>query len=100
MEDTLNRVRVVIAGEEYTIKGDASEEAINRISEYVNGKIAEVHAGMTSKERYKSVVLAAVNIAEELFESRKTLAEHSEKLDQFLFKAKELSKKLETVVQT
>jgi len=100
MEEDLNRVRVAIAGEEYTIKGDASNETITKISEYVNEKISEVGTAITSKERYKLAILAAVNIAGELFESRKELAECSDKLDQFLFKAKELSEKLENVIET
>jgi cell division protein ZapA (FtsZ GTPase activity inhibitor) len=99
MEENENRVRVVIAGEEYTIKGEADGETISKISEYVNGKISEVSSGITSKERYKAAILAAVNITGELFETRKELAECSDKLDQFLFKAKEISEKLENVVE-
>jgi cell division protein ZapA len=98
MEENLNRVRVVIGGEEYTVKGDADEKTIAQISDYVNQKIAELGFGVTTRERYKTAILAAVNIAGELFESRKKLNEASSKLDQMLFKAKELSDKIENVI--
>ena len=98
MEENLNRVRVVIAGEEYTVRGEADNETITQISEYVNQKISELGLGATSKERYKTAILAAVNIAGELFETRKKLNEASSKLDRMLFKAKELSDKIENVI--
>jgi cell division protein ZapA (FtsZ GTPase activity inhibitor) len=98
MEENLNRARVIIAGEEYTVKGDTDSGTIAQISEYVNQKISELGLGATSKERYKTAILAAVNITGELFESRKKLNETSSKLDQILFKAKELSEKLENVI--
>ncbi|MFH0919546.1 MAG: cell division protein ZapA [Fibrobacterota bacterium] len=98
MEDKLNRVRVLIAGDEYTIKGEASSDTISRISEYVNSKITEIGTAATSKERYRLAILAAVNITGELFEARKELFEASDKLDQYTFKAKELSRKIETVI--
>jgi cell division protein ZapA len=98
MEENLNRVRVVIAGEEYTVRGEADNQTITEISEYVNQKISELGTGATSKERYKTAILAAVNIAGELFETRKKLNEASTRMDQVLFKAKELSDKIGNVV--
>ncbi len=98
MEENLNRVKVVIAGEEYTVKGEADSEIITQIAEYVNLKINELGFGATSRERYKTAILAAVNITGELFESRKRFNEASSKVDHLLFKAKELSDKIENVI--
>lgn len=97
MEESVNRVRVIIAGEEYNIKGTAPSEVINRISTYVNDKINEAGTGMTSKERYKLAILAAVNITEELFDAQKKLEECRDNFNQFIFKTKELTEKLESV---
>lgn len=96
-EENLNRVSVRIAGEEYTIRGEADTQTITRISEYVDQKLSEVGQGLSAAERYRTAILAAVNIAGELFESRKNLDEASRKLDQLSFKAKEMSKKIENV---
>ncbi|OGJ86603.1 MAG: hypothetical protein A2268_09410 [Candidatus Raymondbacteria bacterium RifOxyA12_full_50_37] len=93
-----NSARVVIAGEEYIIKGDTNSETIARIAEYVNEKILEVGSGVSSKERYKIAILTAVNIAGELFDARRELLDNSDKMDQILFKAKELSEKLESTL--
>jgi len=99
MEESVNRVRVVIAGEEYHIRGSAPAETVGRISDYVNEKISEAGKGMTSKERYKQAILAAVNITEELFDARKKLEECQDRCHQFTFKAKELNEKLESLVK-
>ncbi|OGS35493.1 MAG: hypothetical protein A2293_08105 [Elusimicrobia bacterium RIFOXYB2_FULL_49_7] len=98
MEESINRVRVVIAGDEYQIKGNASAEIITQITDYLNGKIEEAGKGIASKERYKQAILAAVNITAELFDVQKRLVENQDKLEKMVFKAKEFSETLENTV--
>jgi cell division protein ZapA (FtsZ GTPase activity inhibitor) len=99
MEESVNRVRVVIAGEEFHIRGSAPADTVNRISGYVNEKISEAGKGMTSKERYSQAILAAVNITAELFDAQQKLEESKNRCDQFIFKAKELNEKLESLAK-
>jgi len=94
MGEPLNRLKVAIAGEEFVIRSDLDQQAIVQVSEYVDRKLHEVSLGVSTSEKYRSAILAALNIAGELFEERKTKEEASLKLDQFMNRAKDLADKV------
>ena len=68
MED--NKVKVRIYGQEYTISGERDEETIIEIADYVDDKMREISRFFSSNIPGSLAVLAAINIADELFEAR------------------------------
>ena len=94
MSEPLNRVKVNIAGEEYIIRSSVSESKILEVADYVGKKLEEVSGGVSVSEKYRTAVLAALNIAGELFEERQKGIDISEKLNNFMNKAKELSERM------
>ena len=68
MEDS--KVKVRIYGQEYTISGERDEETIVEIADYVDGKMRESSRFFSSNIPGSLAVLAAINIADELFEAR------------------------------
>ena len=72
MED--NRVKVRIYGQDYIISGERDEETIREIADYVDSSIREVSKYFSGNVQGSLAVLAAVNIADELFETREKIA--------------------------
>jgi cell division protein ZapA len=66
----MNSVEVYILGQRYTIKGDAPEEHIRKLATYVDSKLKEVHNASPNITPVKASILAALNIADELFKLR------------------------------
>ena len=66
-KDKITRVSAKIHGDEYIIRGDAEKLHIEKVAQYVDLKMNQ----LTLSNRYltpkKIAVLAAVNIADELF---------------------------------
>ena len=98
MEKSEKSVRIVIAGDEFKVKGPAVESEISEMAGYVDKQIAAVTSGVTARERYRTAVLAALNIAEELFDTRRELKESLSRMDQIQTLAKDLTEKLEEAV--
>jgi len=63
-------LKVNIYGTEYPIKGEVDAEYILRIAEYVDRKMREVDQTTAAKSSLKVAILAALNIADELFRER------------------------------
>ena len=90
MEDvTDTRVTAVqIFGHEYKIKGHADKEYIERMANYVDGKMKELAANSSLPSQDRLAILAALNIADELFQERTksedTLSSVEEKTDQLI----------------
>jgi cell division protein ZapA len=63
----MGSVEVYILGQRYTIKGDAPEEHIRKLASYVDEKLKEVHNSSPNITPVKASILAALNIADELF---------------------------------
>ena len=80
MED--NRVKVRIYGQDYIISGERDEEIIRQIASYVDGRIREVSKYFSGNVQGSLAVLAAVNITDELFETREKIAALTEAKDQ------------------
>ena len=58
---------VMILGERYTIRADEDPAYVQRVAQYVETKLAEVVKGSPSLPASKAIVLATLNIADELF---------------------------------
>jgi cell division protein ZapA len=66
----MGSTEVYILGQRYTIKGDAPEEYIRELASYVDGKLKEVHNSAPNITPVKASILAALDIADELFRVR------------------------------
>ena len=90
MSDTENGgmsiVKVEICGSEYRIRGDADPESIQEIAHYVDSKMREVTTETSLDSTLKVAILAALNIAGELFRERehrnRLLAEVQERAEE------------------
>jgi len=72
MDNSENFVKVTIYGQEYTVKAPADASYIKNIAEYVDGKMREVQEDLaTPQVPAKVSILAAMNIADELFAEKR-----------------------------
>jgi len=65
-----NVVRVTILNEDYNIRSDASVEHTQAVAQYVDRAIRQVMSSGMVVETNKVAILAALQIAGELFEAR------------------------------
>jgi cell division protein ZapA len=63
-------VRVVIFGNEYTIRGEANADYIRELAHYVDGKMQEIARNANLAIPLKVSILAAINLADEVFRLR------------------------------
>ena len=88
MEVDIRPVKINIGGEEYSVRGDTDNHTILEIADYVNRKIAEVAEKAPHQSTNRVTVLAALNIAEELFRERqvkdKQLQEYEDRAGRLL----------------
>jgi cell division protein ZapA len=76
-------VRVTIYGQEYTVKAKAEPSYIVSVANYVNEKMEEVETSLTTVQSPLRVgILAAMNITDELFTSRKEKDELINQVDE------------------
>lgn len=70
-----NSVRVSILNDEYAIRSDTSPEHTRAVAQYVDRAIRQVMSTGTVVETGKAAILAALQIAGELFELREASEE-------------------------
>ncbi|MDZ7373636.1 MAG: cell division protein ZapA [candidate division KSB1 bacterium] len=87
-----NVVKVTIFGSEYAIRGDTDPEYIRHVAEYVDSKMREIDESTSIKSSLKVAILAALNIADELFRER---AEKEALLSSYHYKLQVLASRLE-----
>lgn len=75
MENMGTRVKVRIYGQDYTIAGDRDEETIKAIAACVDEKMREIGRNFATNAQGSLAVLAAINVADELFGAREEIAE-------------------------
>jgi cell division protein ZapA len=63
-------VTVEIAGEEYTIRADATPDYTLQCARYVDETIAQVERQSGLVEVHKAAILAALSLADQLFQAR------------------------------
>jgi len=76
-------IEIKVYGRTYTIrvKGEENEEYISRLTSYVDQKMQEIAVKSRSEDPTKIAVLAALNIADDYFVSRKRLDQVDERID-------------------
>jgi len=75
-------VTVTIYGHEYTLKGEADSDYVQKVSGFVDRKMKEVADNSSVASTAKVAILAAINIADELFRERQKRHEALAMLDE------------------
>ena len=70
MESERTVTRVEIAGDEYTIRSEASEDYTRECARYVNETIDQIMSQGRLVEAHKAAILAAMALADQLFQAR------------------------------
>ena len=66
-------LKVKILGQDYVVRSSAGQKYLNEVSAYVNEKMEEIMAsGIDDSQQLRIAVLAAMNITDELFNSRQS----------------------------
>ena len=66
-----NSVKVMIGGEEYTVRSDLTPEYTREVAGYLDSALKKVLAQGGLVETHKAAILAALDITNELFQARK-----------------------------
>jgi len=74
MDDT-KATTVEIMGREYRIRGAADDAYVREVAGYVDAKLREVSQGTSLPASDRVAILAAMNIADELFQLRRAAHE-------------------------
>jgi cell division protein ZapA len=77
-----NATTVEIFGREYKIRGVGDETYIQKIASYVDEKMREVSTGSSLPSNDRLAILAALNIADELFQARKQSSDVHSSIEQ------------------
>jgi len=76
-----NMVKVDIFANSYSIHGDTSPEYMQRLAAYVDEKMNEVNLSVTKGNPLQIAILAALNIADEMFQLKEVTVENSSEID-------------------
>jgi cell division protein ZapA len=64
-------VKVMIGGEEYTVRSDLSPEYTREVAAYYDQALKKVLSQGSLVETHKAAILAALDVTNELFQARK-----------------------------
>ncbi len=93
----MKSIKVTILGKQYPLKvEDSEEEAMKRIAQYVDEKFQQYKKELNKQPDTTIMTLAALSIAEELFEERKRNRELNQQGDEVL---KDVNKTLEEFIE-
>ena len=70
MDEPMNRVTVVIMGEEYTIRSTSTPESMHRAARLVDQLLKTLLGRHGSRSSHKLAILAALNLAHQLLAQR------------------------------
>jgi cell division protein ZapA len=74
-------VKVKIGSEEYSLRSDRSEDYTRSVAQHVDRALRDVLGAGAIVESQKAAILAALAIADELFQARQTQTELGERLE-------------------
>ena len=78
----MGSTEVYILGQKYTIKGDEPEEYIRELASFVDGKLKEVYNAAPNITPVKATILAALDIADELFKIKNEQEELTKNIEE------------------
>ena len=71
MSTTKNAVRVIIGGEEYTVRSELPPDYTREVAAYLDAALKRVLDSLPMVETQKAAILAALAITDELFQARR-----------------------------
>lgn len=71
MSTTKNAVRVIIGGEEYTVRSELPPEYTREVAAHLDAALKRVRDSLPMVETQKAAILAALAITDELFQARR-----------------------------
>jgi cell division protein ZapA len=71
MTTAKNAVRVVIGGEELTVRSELPPEYTREVAAYLDAALKRVRDSLPSVDTQKAAILAALAITDELFQARR-----------------------------
>jgi cell division protein ZapA len=77
---TKNAVRVVIGGEDYTVRSELPPEYTREVAAYLDAALKRVRDSLPMVESHKAAILAALSITDELFQARRGDREVADRL--------------------
>ncbi|MBD3223458.1 MAG: cell division protein ZapA [Caldithrix sp.] len=91
------QIKVNIFGSEYTLLSDNNENYVFEIAKYIDQKMREIDSSQNVKTTTKIAILAALNVADELFQER----DYRQKLlDQLNEESKKMGNSLKDVLES
>ena len=76
-ESAEQTIRVEIYNQTYSIRSDGDNDYIQRLAEYVDGKMRDISSGTLTVDSLKVAILAALHIADEFHQ----LQDHQKQVD-------------------
>lgn len=80
MSTIKNAVRVIIGGEEYTVRSELPAEYTREVAAYLDAALKRVRDSLPMVESHKAAILAALSITDELFQARNGDREAADRL--------------------
>jgi cell division protein ZapA len=77
---TKNAVRVIIGGEEYTVRSELPPDYTREVAAYLDAALKRVRDSLPMMESHKAAILAALSITDELFQARRGDREVADRL--------------------
>ena len=71
MSQAKNAVKVMIGGEEFTVRSELPPEYTREVATYLDAALKRVRDSMPMVETHKAAILAALAITDELFQARR-----------------------------
>ncbi|HGJ64312.1 TPA: cell division protein ZapA [bacterium] len=87
MNDPSEKIKVMIFGKDYEIKGNQDEEYINKLAKHVDSTMQDIATKTGSISFERIAILTALNIADEMYRERQRFDEYIQKLEQELQEA-------------
>lgn len=66
----ISKAKVELMGRQYTLKGDVDPDYMKNLADYINGKIQEIKELAPQADPLRLVLLASLNIVDELFQAK------------------------------
>jgi cell division protein ZapA len=82
MSQAKQAVKVVIGGEEYTVRSEVPPEYTREVAAYLDAALKRVRDSLPMIETHKAAILAALAITDELFQARREDRQIADRLTQ------------------
>ena len=89
--------RVALGGETFGVRSDAPPETIEKVARYVDEKIDQARLALGETDRFRVAVLASLQVAGDLMETRQELEAARTELDSLRARISSLAERLPEV---